>query len=226
MFVAGGFSGVYGDSIRTYSGQVYHDPQMVRLDVDGLSIRHRTGVAKIALDDLAEEDRRKCGLDFETERRYYEALQKRRAYYKEKELERSRYAQKGTGGYFPNPSNFPHIKTSPYSAVQESPSNPASDQLSNDSSEFLSTLRAMGIDSSIVVSLSARENRVTITVAEAWHYQHYQLRLQAAQAMWSIWARIRSPQDPDKARIRLVDIMGNEVGGSRMLGGSLIWVQK
>ena len=43
--------------------------------------------------------------------------------------------------------------------------------------------------------------------------------------MWEWWAAIASPQEPDLARIKIVDAKGNEVGGSRVWGGSLIWVQ-
>ncbi len=53
-----------------------------------------------------------------------------------------------------------------------------------------------------------------------------QERLQAAQALWQMWVKIVRPKQPDHARIKLVDLLGNEVGGSRALGGSLIWVQE
>lgn len=68
--------------------------------------------------------------------------------------------------------------------------------------------------------------QATLTVADIWHLRHYQLRLQDAQSLWEAWARIASPKAPDSARIKLVDQRGNEVGGSRVLGGSLIWVQE
>ena len=66
----------------------------------------------------------------------------------------------------------------------------------------------------------------TLTVDNLWHIRHYQIRLQDAQTLWEAWARIASPNDLDKARISLVDLNGNEVGGSRWLAGSLIWVKK
>ncbi len=66
----------------------------------------------------------------------------------------------------------------------------------------------------------------TLTVDNLWHIRHYQIRLQDAQTLWEVWARIASPNDPDKARIKLVDQNGNEVGGSRFLAGSLIWVKE
>jgi hypothetical protein len=69
------------------------------------------------------------------------------------------------------------------------------------------------------------EGEAKITVSNLWHYQPYQVRLQTAQNFWSAWANTHSPNDPDKARIRIVDLNGNEVGGSRVWAGSLIWVQ-
>jgi hypothetical protein len=66
--------------------------------------------------------------------------------------------------------------------------------------------------------------KATMTVNNEWHLLPYQIRLQAAQNLWKSWARIASPKDVDKARLKLVDLNGNEVGGSRVLAGSLIWV--
>ncbi len=65
-----------------------------------------------------------------------------------------------------------------------------------------------------------------IEVSNNWHIKPYQIRLQDAQNLWSAWAKIASAQEPDSARIKIVDINGNEVGGSRVLAGSLIWVQE
>jgi len=64
-----------------------------------------------------------------------------------------------------------------------------------------------------------------LTVRDHWHLRHYQIRLQDAQTLWKAWALVASPHDLDSARIKLIDHNGNEVGGSRLLGGSLIWVQ-
>ena len=65
--------------------------------------------------------------------------------------------------------------------------------------------------------------QATITVENVWHVQHKQIRLQAAENIWKQWALITGKGDD--ARIKIVDLNGNEVGGSRMWGGSLIWVQ-
>ncbi|MGI6380285.1 MAG: NBR1-Ig-like domain-containing protein [Anaerolineae bacterium] len=65
--------------------------------------------------------------------------------------------------------------------------------------------------------------RVKITVRNAWHYEPEQVRLQAAQALWEAWAAGFCPdEDPDLCRIRLYDLMGNDLGGSSWLAGSII----
>jgi hypothetical protein len=68
--------------------------------------------------------------------------------------------------------------------------------------------------------------KATLMVKDIWHVRHYQVRLQDAQTLWKTWAMIASPKEMDNARIVLVDGNGNEVGGSRALAGSLIWVQE
>lgn len=70
----------------------------------------------------------------------------------------------------------------------------------------------------------ASPNQLKIAVTARWHYEPKAIRLQMAQLLWKAWASIHSPDEPDKARITLRDAMDNEVGGSRLLGGSLIWV--
>lgn len=76
------------------------------------------------------------------------------------------------------------------------------------------------------VSTGLTPDHAKITVNNVWHYQPYQVRLQMAQGLWNAWANIHSPGDPDKARIKIVDQMDNEVGGSRVWAGSLIWVSE
>lgn len=95
--------------------------------------------------------------------------------------------------------------------------------------QYLKLLRSMDPDKSLFVSISPgsfRADDVRITVTNAWHVQPYQVRLQTAQNLWEAWAVISKPISPDNARISIVDYNGNEVGGSRILGGSLIWVSE
>jgi hypothetical protein len=94
---------------------------------------------------------------------------------------------------------------------------------------YLAVLQSDDFASKIVdrVSVERRGDMwtATITVTNLWHLRDKQLRLQDAQNLWKAWALLASRNDPDKARISIVDFNGNEVGGSRMLAGSLIWVQ-
>ncbi|HRW55112.1 MAG TPA: hypothetical protein P5081_19750 [Phycisphaerae bacterium] len=82
------------------------------------------------------------------------------------------------------------------------------------------------VDSVSVGTIAGDHWEATITVKNVWHLRAYQIRYQDAQALWDVWSRIASPNNRDKARIKIVDQRGNEVGGSRLLAGSLIWVQK
>jgi hypothetical protein len=78
------------------------------------------------------------------------------------------------------------------------------------------------IDSIIEGTRSA--NQIKITLKDQWHYLPYQIRLQKAQGLWKLWATIHAPENVDLARISLVDLEGNEVGGSRLVAGSMLWV--
>lgn len=94
--------------------------------------------------------------------------------------------------------------------------------------EFLAAIERAKLNS-LVTNVSVQRVgdtgwEATLTVANDWHYVAKQVRLQGAQALWKIWAQIASPAWPDGARIKIVDFMENEVGGSRVWGGSLIWV--
>ena len=99
---------------------------------------------------------------------------------------------------------------------------------SNDIAEYNKLIRSIDAKGDIVKSASEglTPDQIKITIANSWHYEPYQVRLQLAQKLWEAWARLHSPGEPDKARIKIVDLNGNEVGGSRILAGSLIWVQE
>lgn len=65
---------------------------------------------------------------------------------------------------------------------------------------------------------------IIVKVKNNWHFLPKQVRLQHAQNLWAIWAKICSPSEPDNARLKLVDLNSNEIGGSRGWAGSLLWV--
>ncbi len=125
------------------------------------------------------------------------------------------------------PTPPPAATPAPAAAAQAN-SQPSYPPFEGDRDRFMKAVREIDPKGALVVGASKgrRETNLVITVADGWHYQPYQMRLQAAQNLWSAWAKIRSPSDVDKARISIVDMNGNEVGGSRMLAGSLIWVQE
>lgn len=103
-------------------------------------------------------------------------------------------------------------------------------RIANEYSQALNDVfRAVGsqILSSIAVrSLGNDSWKAIITVGNDWHGLNYQVRLQFAQALQRGFAATACPKAPDLARIQIVDLMGNEVGGSRWLGGTLVWVDK
>jgi hypothetical protein len=99
------------------------------------------------------------------------------------------------------------------------------ERASKNLASFMDAIKSGGIANSVVQSVSVDRNRATITVVNGWHTTAYQIRLQTAQNLWETWATIASPQNVDAARISIVDLRGNEVGGSRAIAGSLIWVQ-
>ena len=94
---------------------------------------------------------------------------------------------------------------------------------------YLAMVNADSLASKIVESVEVAQSdqrwTATITLRNVWHLRNKQIRLQDAQTLWKAWAVVASKDNPDKARIKLVDLNGNEVGGSRVLAGSLIWVQ-
>ena len=67
--------------------------------------------------------------------------------------------------------------------------------------------------------------QVIIKMEPIWHVRNKHLRKNDATQFWKLWASIHSPSDPDIARVKLVSINGDHVGGSRLLAGSLIWVE-
>jgi hypothetical protein len=68
--------------------------------------------------------------------------------------------------------------------------------------------------------------QIIIEMKPIWHARNKHLRKNDATQFWKLWASIHSPNDPDRARVKLVSINGDEVGGSRILGGSLIWIEE
>lgn len=70
------------------------------------------------------------------------------------------------------------------------------------------------------------ECSVVIKVRNTWHSELKQIRLQAAQNLWNLWSQGYYLEDEkDKCRMELVDLNGNNVGGSSWMGGSVVGVK-
>lgn len=65
---------------------------------------------------------------------------------------------------------------------------------------------------------------IDITVSSGFLGLNKATRLEVATQLWTIWVRYSGVTDADKARIRLVTQSGKKVGGSGMMGGSMIYV--
>lgn len=73
---------------------------------------------------------------------------------------------------------------------------------------------------------STDECSIVIKVRDTWHYQQKQIRLEAAQNLWNLWAQgYYLENKKDNCRMELVDLNGNNVGGSSWLGGSVVNVK-
>lgn len=96
----------------------------------------------------------------------------------------------------------------------------------NTDAENLDVFRRLIAGRPYVRTVSASGFYATITVDNDWHRQPKQIRLQHAQWLQQRWVAALGVDDGDKARIKVVDLQGNEVGGSRIVGGSLIWVDE
>lgn len=95
---------------------------------------------------------------------------------------------------------------------------------------YIETLDDMGmnqfLESVSYKYASTDECSIVIKVRNTWHYQLKQIRLQAAQNLWELWSRSYYLEDEkDKCRMELVDLNGNNVGGSSWLGGSVVNVK-
>lgn len=113
--------------------------------------------------------------------------------------------------------------------VRETKPSFTQEHLTEQLQKFVSTLAKHGIDSSLVSKAnisSISQDLLEIHVTNSFVLQPYQIRLQGAQNLWRLWAAIHTPDHQDTSRIRILDMNGNEIGGSRMWGGSLIWVSE
>ncbi|MBD2111734.1 MULTISPECIES: hypothetical protein [Cyanophyceae] len=95
---------------------------------------------------------------------------------------------------------------------------------------FRSELSLIDPDGTVITGVAETEPPldcpacIDIGVSTAFLSQNKAVRLELATHLWKGWAIASSPNDPDKARIRLVTQSGKKVGGSGMMGGSMVYV--
>lgn len=68
------------------------------------------------------------------------------------------------------------------------------------------------------------DGEVEIVVTAAFQNSSKASREDLAQALWTAWVTASGVSDVDKARLRLVDKYGKQIGGSRAIAGSVIYV--
>jgi hypothetical protein len=123
-----------------------------------------------------------------------------------------------------SPTPTPTPKASPTSTPVPTPGKVA--EYATDIGQFKKEIEKLGGDAVITEITGLGDDIVKLRVRNAWHDLSYGSRLDMAQNLQRLWAGIHSPGDPDKARILIRDQAGSEVGGSRMWGGTMIWVEK
>jgi hypothetical protein len=114
------------------------------------------------------------------------------------------------------------------SAVDERQRQEKAEELRRGPERFVAAVRKAGVGTALIVDAKRDpllDDQLQVVVGAVWHRQVKQERLIAAQNLWRTWAQINSPKDLDKSRLELLDVNGNEVGGSGILAGSTISVQ-
>lgn len=88
--------------------------------------------------------------------------------------------------------------------------------------KYVSILNQAGVGN-VISNVSRREGTATVTVSNAWFLISKGEKKQIAQNLQSLWWKCRGGK-PDEARIKIEDVNGNDLAGSRWLGGTLIYV--
>jgi hypothetical protein len=77
-----------------------------------------------------------------------------------------------------------------------------------------------------VTRISSDSKTLEIVVTDEWLKCPFEVRLRDIQNFWWLWTTVYLPYDGyDKVFVRVLDSMGNEVGGSSPDTGSLIWAK-
>ena len=63
-----------------------------------------------------------------------------------------------------------------------------------------------------------------VHVEDTWNPKDASVRMEGAKFLQETWASLHSPNDPDMAKIRLMNLRGHVVGGSSGDKGTDVWV--
>jgi len=99
-------------------------------------------------------------------------------------------------------------------------------KLPDDEKSFLKALRTMPAAKQFIRSVKVDKDTVTVVLMPTWQMVPYQMRLQAAQEFQKMWGKMHCPDDPKRARIKLVDMRKTTVGGSSKNDPAKVWVKR
>ena len=89
----------------------------------------------------------------------------------------------------------------------------------------MTKVRELGIDASGVVSADVdplgRGDDLIVTVGQSWRRAAKSDRERDAQVLWQMWVAVTQNPDADSVHIKFVDVGGNVVAGSGVMGSSI-----
>lgn len=99
-------------------------------------------------------------------------------------------------------------------------------KLPDDEKSFLKALRTNPMARQVIKGVDVDGDTVTVTLMPTWQMIPQPMRLQGAQEFQKMWAKMHCPDDPTRARIKLVDMRKKTVGGSDKNDATKVWVSK
>ena len=99
-------------------------------------------------------------------------------------------------------------------------------KLPDDEKSFLKALRTLPLAKQFIKTVTVDGDTVTVVLMPTWQMIPHPMRLQGAQEFQKKWAEMHCPDDPKRARIKLVDMRKSTVGGSDKNDPTKVWVSK
>ena len=78
----------------------------------------------------------------------------------------------------------------------------------------------------VIKGVEVDGDTVTVILMPTWQMIPHQIRLQGAQEFQKMWGKMHCPDDPTRARIKLVDMRKATVGGSSKDDPAKVWVKR